>query len=64
LKDADSVTGPCQLMIGCSRCGWTPALEALPLVCPSSKHNGRQKNCGTEGRKLCDMNIGGRPARL
>ena len=64
LKDADSVTGPHQLMIGCALCGWKPALQALPLVCSSFNHNGRQKNCGTEGRNLWDMSIGGRIARL
>src|SRR6516165_3582792 len=63
-KSALALTELRQLMIGCAHCGSTLASRALPLVCPSSHHNGRQKNCGSEGRKSWDMRIGGRFARL
>jgi hypothetical protein len=63
-KGALALTEPRQLMIGCAHCGSTLASRALPLVCPSSNHNGRQKNCGSKGRKSWDMRIGGRFARL
>jgi hypothetical protein len=63
-KGALTLTEPRQLMFGCARCGSTLASQALLLVCPSSNHNGRQKNCGSEGRKSWDMRIGGRIARL
>jgi len=63
-KGALALTEPRQLTIGCAHCGSTLTSRALPLVCPSSNHNGRQKNCGSEGRKSWDMRIGGRFARL
>jgi hypothetical protein len=63
-KGALALTEPRQLMIGCAHAGSILASQALPLVCPSSNHNGRQKNCGSEGRKSWDMRIGGRFARL
>src|SRR5262245_3090028 len=62
-KDALALTEPRQFD-DWLRCGSTLASRALPLVCPSSNHNGRQKNCGSEGRKSWDMKIGGRFARL
>jgi hypothetical protein len=62
-KGALAVTELRQLIIGCAPCGSALASRGLPLVCPSSNHNGRQKNCGSEGRKSWDTRIGGRFAR-
>ena len=56
------VSAPRQFMIGSALCGSRLTPQAPHFVCPSSHHNGRQKNRGSEGRKSWEMSSGGRLA--